>query len=205
MSETSRLTEEILRTAREKAKQIVTEAEAENEAALDEARVHFSREAENMLRNARAEAEAIKRRRLSETARRLKLLEQQEKGKIVADVLNETRKHVVEVLNDENRYIPFFLGLMTDGIRELGLDDVVLHVNADDIKKLDRNKLEDKVTKTLGRKVKIRWSEEPIQASGGVTVSSADGRIRIVNTLDERFNALESKLLVEAGKLLFRS
>jgi vacuolar-type H+-ATPase subunit E/Vma4 len=34
-------------------------------------------------------------------------------------------------------------------------------------------------------------------------VSSRDGKTRIANTLDERFEALESKLLIEAGKVLF--
>jgi vacuolar-type H+-ATPase subunit E/Vma4 len=51
----------------------------------------------------------------------------------------------------------------------------------------------------------IAWLDEPLDATGGVIVTSPDGRIRIINTLDERFEALEPKLLIVAGKLLFES
>lgn len=118
-------------------------------------------------------------------------------------MLNETKKRVAEILSDEARYVPLLVGLVTDGIRELGLDKVVLHVNSHDLQRLGRSKLESKVYKNLGRQVEIKWSEEPIEVIGGVTVSSPDNRIRIINTLDQRFEALESRLLIQVGKLLF--
>jgi vacuolar-type H+-ATPase subunit E/Vma4 len=89
------------------------------------------------------------------------------------------------------------------GIRELGLGNVTVHLNAADLKRIDRGKLEREIVIRLGKTAKIEWSNEPIEALGGAVVSSSDGRTRIVNTLDERFEALESKMLVEAGKLLF--
>lgn len=203
MSGTIKLTQNIVTSAREKARQVLTEAESESEAALEETRLQFSREADDIIRNAEAEAEGIRRRRLSEVAHILKLREQEEKSKILTDVLNETKMRVGEILSDQARYVPLLVGLVTDGIRELGLDKVVLHVNSHDLMRLGRSKLESKVYKNLGRQVEIKWSEEPIEVIGGVTVSSPDNRIRIINTLDQRFEALESRLLIQVGKLLF--
>jgi vacuolar-type H+-ATPase subunit E/Vma4 len=63
--------------------------------------------------------------------------------------------------------------------------------------------LEQEISKSLLEQVKLEWSKEPVLASGGAIISSPDGKIRIVNTLDQRIDALESKLLTEAGKSLF--
>jgi len=49
----------------------------------------------------------------------------------------------------------------------------------------------------------VEWSREPIEASGGAIISSPDGKMRIVNTLEQIFNALEPRLLIEASKSLF--
>jgi vacuolar-type H+-ATPase subunit E/Vma4 len=203
VSETSRFTEDILTAAKEKARTIMAEAEAETQKALEDAKSHMSKEAETILRNARAESEGVKRRQMSDVRHRLKLQEQAEKSKILTDVLDQTKKRAVDFTDDETRYFPFLVNLVVNGIRELGLGNVIIHLNARDIRRIDRAKFEREVAKKLESNVKIEFSKEPLEASGGVVVSNIDGRTRIVNTLDERFEALESKLLVEAGKLLF--
>lgn len=203
MSETSRFTEDILAVAKEKSQSIITEAETETKRALDEAKAHISSEANEIIRNAQAEAEGVKRREISETRHRLKLQEQQEKSKILSEVLEATKKRVIETVNDEGKYIPHLSAYIESGIRELGLPSVTVHLNATDLKRIDKGKLEQEIAKRLGKPPRFEWSNEPIDALGGAIVSSSDGRTRIVNTLNERFEALESKLLVEAGKLLF--
>ena len=203
MSETGKFTEEILSAAKEKAQAIVSEAETSTQRALSEAKMHSAREAEDVLSNGRAEAEGVKRRKISETRHRLKLKEQSEKSKILTDVLEQTRARVNDVAKDENRYFAYLVGLASSGISEIGLDAVVVHLNSGDLKRIDLNRLEREIAKNPGKAIKIEFSKEPIVASGGVIVSSIDGRTRIVNTLDQRFEALESKLLIEAGKILF--
>jgi len=203
MSETSKFTEDILAVAKQKSQSIITDAEAETKRALDDAKAHMSSEANEIIRNAEAEAEAVKRREVSEARHRLKLQEQQEKGKIISEVLEATKKRVIETVNDEGKYLPHLSAYIESGIRELGLEDVTVHLNATDLKRIDKGKLEQEIAKRLGRKPTIEWSSEPIDALGGAIVSSSDGRTRIVNTLNERFEALESKLLIEAGKQLF--
>ncbi len=203
MSETGKFTEEILTAAKEKAQVIINEAETSTQHALNEAKMHSAREAEDVLSNGRAEAEGVKRRKISETRHRLKLKEQSEKSKILTDVLEQTRARVNDVAKDENKYFADLVGLVSSGISEIGLDAVVVHLNSRDLKQIDLNRLEREIAKNPGKAIKIEFSKEPIVASGGVIVSSIDGKTRIVNTLDQRFEALESKLLIEAGKILF--
>ncbi len=203
MSETSKFTEDILAAAKEKAQSIVTNAETETQRALEDAKAHISREAEDILRNARTEAEAVKRREMSEVRHRLKLQEQQEKSKILSEVLERTKNRVHETANDQDKYFQYLVGLVESGTNELGIENVMIHLNANDLKRIDKSKLDREVIRKLGKPVKVEWSKEPIEALGGAIVSSIDGRTRIVNTLDQRLEALEPKLLIEAGKLLF--
>jgi V-type H+-transporting ATPase subunit E len=203
VSEIGKFTEDILAVAKQKSQSIITEAETETQRAFKEAKAQMSMEAHDIVRNARTEAEAVKRRETSEARHRLKLQEQEEKSKILSEVLEATKKRVVEIANEEGKYLPYLAGYVESGIRELGLENVTVHLNAADLKRIDRGKLEREIVKRLGKTVRIEWSSEPIEALGGAVVSSSDGRTRIVNTLNERFEALESKILVEAGKLLF--
>ncbi len=203
MSETRRFTEDILTVAKEKAQRIVSEAESETQQALDEAKKHMLMEADDIVRNAQTEAEAVKRRQMSEVHHRLKLQEQQEKTKILSEVIEGTRKRILEFTRDEDKYFPYLAGFVESGIRELGIENVLVHLNAVDLDRIDKGKLEREVTRRLGKPAGIEYSKEPIEALGGAIVSSKDGRTRIVNTLDGRFEVLEPTMLMEAGKLLF--
>lgn len=203
MSETSKFTEDILAVAKEKSARIIADSETETQRAFDEAKAHISREAGDIIRNAKTEAEAVTRREMSEVRHRLKLQEQVEKSKILSEVLESTKKRVNEIVNDEGKYFPHLVGYIETGIRELGLDNVTVHLGAADLKRIDASKLEREISKHMQKPVRIEWSKEPIEALGGAVISSNDGKTRIVNTFAERFEALEPKLLIEAGKLLF--
>ncbi len=203
MSETSKFTEDILAAAKQKALDIVTEAETETERALDEAKTQISREAGDIVRNARTEAAGVKLRHVSEVRHKLKLQEQDEKSGILSEVLEATRKSVVEITDTEAKYFPYLASFIESGIRALGSEHVLVHLNATDLKRFDKGKLEREIKKKLDKTPTIEWAKEPIAALGGSVVSSSDNKARIVNTLDERFEALEPKLLIEAGKLLF--
>ena len=203
MSETSKFTEDILTVAKEKAQTIVAEAENETQKALQEAKTRLSREADDVIRNAKAEAEGVKRRHMSEVRHKVKLQEQLEKDRILTDVLQQTKKRIADVASDETRYFPYLASSIANAIRELGFEEVLVHLNAKDLKRIDRTKLEREVGKKLDKRVKVEWSKNPIEALGGAIVSNADGKIRIVSTLDQKFEALGSKLLTGAGRTLF--
>jgi V/A-type H+-transporting ATPase subunit E len=203
VSETRKFTEDIMQAAKEKARIITEEAETETRTALDEAKANSAREAEEILSTARAEAESVKRRQLSDIRHRTKLQEQSEKSKILTEVMDQTKRRVTEILKQQTAYLPFLSGLTVGAIREIELQSVVIHMNEVDLKRVDITGLEGEIRKTLSKPVQVELSREPIQALGGVVVSSKDGKTRIVSTLDQRFEALEPKLLIEAGKTLF--
>ncbi len=201
MSETDKFTEDILQSAREKAENIIREARTETQRASDEAKVTISREAEGIVRNARADAEAVRRREVSEARHRTKLREQQEKDKIMQDVLDRVKKRTAQIVGDEAKYIPLLIRLIEKGLQELGEKSALIHLNKLDLKRIPTS-LEGEIGRSVGH-IKVEWSKEPIDATGGAVISNLDGKIRIVNTLDQRFEALEPKLLIEARASLF--
>ncbi len=203
MSETSRFTEDILKAAAEKADKIIREAQAETQRASDEAKASISREAETIIRSAHADAEAVKRRETSEARHKSKLREEREKDVIMTEVLGQAKKRVLDMAKDENKYLPYLTNLVESAIRQLGDQTLLVHLNKADMARIDRANVEREIASGLKIPIKIEWSKEPIVTAGGAIVSSPDGKTRIVNTLDERFDALESKLLIEAGKSLF--
>ena len=200
MAETDKFTEDILKTAREKAESIIRDAQTETQHASDEAKISITREAEAIVRNAHADADAVKRRQISEARHRTKLREQQEKDKIVEEVLGQVRKRTSELAADEARYIPMLTHLIESGVKELREKTAVIHVNKADLERM--SSLTQRVGKSLGS-VRVEWAKEPIQAMGGAIVSNVDGTIRIDNTLDQKFEALQPKLLIGARASLF--
>ena len=203
MSETTKFTEDILKVATEKARNIIGEAEAETQRASEEAKTSISREAEAIIRTAHADAEAVKRREISEARHISKLREDKEKDIVMTEVLDHAKKRVLDMAKDETKYLPYLMNLVESAIQQLGNATPLVHLNKADMTRINRSDLERDIAKGLQKPIKIEWSKEPIEAAGGTIVSSPDGKTRIVNTLDERFDALESKLLVEAGKSLF--
>lgn len=204
LAETIKFTDEILAVAKQKAGQITSQAESEKQRLLDEAKANLSKEANDVIRNANSEAEGIKRREISEVRHRVKLREESEKDKILSEVLEQTKKKVLEITKDENRYLTYLARLTADAIRQLDFATVTMHMNSTDLKNVDGAKLVSEVKKLVHTNASIEISKEPITSSGGVIVSNQDGKIKIVNTFEQRFEALEPKLLIESGRLLFR-
>jgi vacuolar-type H+-ATPase subunit E/Vma4 len=203
MSETSLFTEDILAAARAKAQSIIGEAQTELQRATDEAKTSISKEASDIIRNAQAEAEAVKRRQISEARHLSKLHEQREKNGILTEVLERTKKRIIEATKDQAIYLPYITGQIANGIRDLGYDTAVIHVNVTDLKEINRSTVERDASAHLNKPIKVEWANDPIETIGGAIVSSTDGKTRIVNTIDQKFEALEPALLIEAGKSLF--
>ena len=201
MSETSKFTDDILTASKEKSRQIVEQAEEEHRRLLAEATASISNEENQILRNANAEAEGIKRREISEVRHQVKLLEQSEKDRILTSVLDDVKRKLRESTQEQDVYLKYLTRLTTDAITHLGMEHVTIHLTSDDLKRVDSTQFTRAIEKLMPVKVEI--SKEPTVASGGVVVSSKDGRVRIVNTFEQRLEALEPRLLIEAGRILF--
>jgi len=202
LSETSKFTEDILAAAKEKARQIVEQAEQERQRILEDANSTISREENEIIRNAQTEAEGIKRREISEVRHQAKLLEQSEKDTLLSSVLDVVKARLRESARDQNAYFEYLTRLAVDAIRQLGMDNVNIHLNSEDLKRIDAARFTHEISR-LTSPITLEIAKEPIEASGGLIVSSKDGKIRIVNTLDQRFEALEPRMLIQAGRILF--
>lgn len=202
MSETSKFTEDILAAAKEKARQIVEQAEQERQRILEDANSTISREENEILRNAQTEAEGIKRREISEVRHQAKLLEQSEKDKILSSVLDGVKTRLRESTRDQKAYFGYLTRLAVDAIHQLGMDNVNIHLTSDDLKRIDLAQFMHEISKVTSA-IKLEIAKEPIEASGGVIVTSKDGKIKIVNTLEQMFEALEPRMLIQAGRILF--
>jgi len=203
MSEAGKFTDDILKAANAKAQQLISEAESETQKALEASKSDISIESQEIIRTAQSEAEGVKRRYLSEVRHRLKLKEQEEKSKILTQVLDDVRKRIFNITEDAAKYESLLVSLIEKGVRELALDKATIHLNATDMKRFQNEKLESEVARKAGQGIKLEWSKNPVEVVGGAVVSSLDGRIRIVNTLEGRLAALEQRMLTEAGRLLF--
>jgi len=201
VSETSKFTEDILTSANQQAQKILQEAESEQRRLLEEARNSIGRETADIIRNAESESEAIRRREVSEVRHRAKLREQAEKDKILTEVLEETKKSVLQALKDEKNYFAYLVRIISEALPQLDLPKAVIHLNAEDLKKLDGAKLVQEVSK-VGRS-QVMISKDPIPCLAGAVVSSSDDKIRLDCTIEQKFEALEPSLLTEAGRLLF--
>ena len=202
MSETGKFTEDILTVSKKKAREIVEQAEAEHQRLLEEATSAISREENEILRNAQTDAEGIKRREISEVRHQAKLLEQLEKDKVLGSVLNDVKGKLRESTNDQDTYFRYLVRLAADATSHLGMENVVIHLTSTDLNRLNTVQLAREVEKLTPR-IKVEIAKEPVEASGGVVVASKDGKIKIVNTFERILEALESRLLIEAGRILF--
>jgi vacuolar-type H+-ATPase subunit E/Vma4 len=202
LSETIKFTEDILEVAKEKARQIVGQAEQERQRIYEDANSTISREASDILRNAQAEADGIKRRVISEVRHQAKLLEQSEKDKILSSVLDGVKARLRESTRDRDTYFRYLTRLTVDAVRQLGMDNVNIHLTAEDHKRIDLDQFTREIEKHTSP-IKLEIAKETIEASGGVIAASKDNKIRIVNTFEQRFEALEPRMLIEAGRILF--
>jgi V/A-type H+-transporting ATPase subunit E len=202
LSEASKFTEDILAAAKEKSRQIIEQAEQERRRILEDANSTISREENEILRNAQTEAEGIKRREISEVRHQTKLLEQSEKEKILSSVFDGVKARLRESTRDQNAYFGYLARLAVDAIHQLGMGNVNIHLTSEDLKRIDLAQFTHEISK-FASPVNVEISKEPIEASGGLIVASKDGKIRIVNTFEERLEALEPRMLIEAGRILF--
>ena len=100
--------------------------------------------------------------------------------------------------NKEESYRVLITKMLEDSVSAIGSDEVIIECNKNDfdlVKKAITDLSNDNNTK-----FKVKLSDQPINAIGGIRVRSADGSITYDNTLDsriERFKPLIRKDIVQ--------
>ena len=164
-------------------------------------------EAKQVLDKAQAEAEAIRQARLakvkaeaqSETTSRLYSARLKSKNAVISAKEQIAEKALAAAeerlhgLRSRQDYPAILEELIKEGLTRIS-GKVVVHVDPAD------EAVADTVMRKLGLDYELRTG---IQTVGGVIVSDADGRVRIINTVEERLNRAREKLRMYVSGVLF--
>ncbi len=164
-------------------------------------------DAKKILEKAEEEAEAIRQARLakvkaearSETTSMLYSARLKSKNEIIAakELIVEKALAAAEErlggLSSRPDYPAILEGLIREGMARIG-GKVVVHIDP------AGEKAADAVMKRSKLDYELRTD---IRTAGGAVVSDADGRVRIINTAEERLNRAREKLRMHVSEILF--
>lgn len=170
------------------ARERVAEIESEVEREAARTRRQTLKKAEDKIRgeaNAIVYSASIKARN--------ELVKAQEEA--VGEVFRAAEKRLVSVSEGEG--YPGILEALLDECLEYFSGEVVIGVRGEDREPVERMMAD--------RQVPYRISETPLDAAGGLTASSADGEITVLNTLESRLEKARDKLKLVISNALFES
>jgi vacuolar-type H+-ATPase subunit E/Vma4 len=173
--------QEIFSRAESEAKQIIEKAQVEAEgirqARLGKVRAEAESETTSMLYSARLKSKNAIIRAKEEIAER---------------ALMDAEGHLSD-LRSQQDYPVILEGLIQEGLTRIS-GKVILRVDPTD------RELADSIMRKLGPEYELFADIETI---GGAVVSDADGRVQIINTVEERLNRAREKLRMEVSGILF--
>jgi V/A-type H+-transporting ATPase subunit E len=177
---------------REECQEIFNRAQAEAKHILDRAQEEAAEIREARLNKVRAEARSEATSILYSARLKSKNEIIRAKEKVVEKALEEAEKRLVDLRNHEG-----YPAILTDLVQE-GISRVSgkVHVHVDPADK----KLAESILRDLGLEHEILAD---IQTIGGAIVSDVDGRVMIINTIEERLNRAREKLRLEVSGILF--
>ncbi|RLE83546.1 MAG: hypothetical protein DRJ41_04715 [Thermoprotei archaeon] len=125
----------------------------------------------------------------------------QAKDEVIKKVFNEAFTKLKEYVKTDDYYENCLPRLISEGVKYIRSDKVVLHLNRDDMKKLKGEVLR-KLSESIG--VEVAVSDKPIMCVGGVIVETPDGKLSYDNTFEKILRELEPKLRVKLADMLFK-
>ena len=169
----------------------------ESIANLESSRTNLESEYLRIVEGAKKQAENLKRQivgssRLAARNKQLLLID-----KAVNNAFEKAKADLASS-NKEESYRVLITKMLENSVSAIGSDEVIVECNKNDfdlVKKAITDLSNDNNTK-----FKVKLSDQPINAIGGIRVRSADGSITYDNTLDsriERFKPLIRKDIVQ--------
>ncbi len=196
------IVDDIVKEAKEKAAEVIRAAKREAATMLDAARLGAKEGEEHELKEARARGDQVYEEVMAEGRMRAKKEMLQKKEGLISDVFKEAeerlRAHV-----DSERYKEDLARIAVGACRKLGSGDVIVRANRRDLELLESFK--EQMGRELGSGEKIVNISfgEPIEAIGGVRVSTPDGTVEIDETFEGRMRREFEVLRVKVAKVLF--
>jgi V/A-type H+/Na+-transporting ATPase subunit E len=165
---------------------------------LEASRTKLEAEYNRILESAKKQADNLKRQivgssRLSVRNKQLILIE-----KAVNDTF-EKAKTLLASSNRENSYRILMTKILKDSIKMINSEELIVECNKNDIKLIEKA-IADSFNEN--NKLKIKISDHPINAIGGIRVKSADESMTFDNTLDSRIERLKPLIRKNIAQML---
>jgi V/A-type H+-transporting ATPase subunit E len=165
---------------------------------LAASRTKLEAEYNRILEGARKQGDNLKRQivgssRLSARNRQLVLIES-----AVNDTF-EKAKTILASSNKENSYRLLMRKILKDSVMMIDSDQVIVECNKNDID-LVKEAISDSFNDN--NKMKIKISDHPLNAIGGIRLTSADGSMTFDNTLDSRIERLKPLIRKNIAQML---
>ena len=166
---------------------------------LAASRTKLEAEYNRILEGARKQGDNLKRQivgssRLSARNRQLVLIE-----RAVNDTF-EKAKTILASSNKENSYRLLMRKILKDSVTMIDSDQVIVECNKNDIE-LVKEAISDSFNDN-NNKIKIKISDHPLNAIGGISLTSADGSMTFDNTLDSRIERLKPLIRKNIAQML---
>ena len=165
---------------------------------LEASRTKLEAEYKRILESARKQADNLKRQivgssRLAARNKQLVLIE-----RAVNDTF-EKAKTLLASSNKENSYRILMTKILKDSVKMIDSEELIVECNNNDIKLIEKA-IADSFNEN--NKLKIKISDHPINAIGGIRVKSADESMTFDNTLDSRIERLKPLIRKSIAQML---
>jgi len=165
---------------------------------LAASRTKLEAEYNRILEGARKQGDNLKRQivgssRLSARNRQLVLIE-----RAVNDTF-EKAKTILASSNKENSYRLLMRKILKDSVTMIDSEQVIVECNKNDIELVEKA-ISDSFKDN--NKLKIKMSDHPLNAIGGIRLASVDGSMTFDNTLDSRIERLKPLIRKSIAQML---
>lgn len=165
---------------------------------LEASRTKLEAEYNRIIESAKKQADNLKRQivgssRLSVRNKQLILIE-----KAVNDTF-EKAKTLLASSNKESGYRILMTKILKDSVKMINSEELIVECNKNDIKLIEKA-IADSFNEN--NKLKIKISDHPINAIGGIRVKSADESMTFDNTLDSRIERLKPLIRKNIAQML---
>lgn len=189
-----RVSKAILERARKEAEAILENARKEAEEIINKAKLkrkkEYEKESSKVIGAAKRKARAIIVQAILRTRKKIA----KTKYDIIKNIVEEAKKVLGERKFDVEKSLR---NLLLETIHTIPSEKILIHVNPNDVK----------VIKKIVEKENLRNRVEKILAdksiSGGVVVSSVDGKFRVDNSYEARLEMVLSRIMPKLSRELF--
>ena len=181
-----KIIEQIKKDSEKEIRQIISEAEKKSREIINSAKKEAESEAQKILEDEKKQSINLKKVLISKANQDSKKQIMNEKEKIIEECFVKAYQKLAKIKG--KKYEILVKRLIQDGTQKLGKKCIIFNSRATD----------KKIAKKLGLKV-----GGLVEASGGIIIKSADGRLTLDYTLNGIMEREKQKIRIKVGRLLF--